>query len=180
MRAFAAIACVVTVFAALTATAVAQSQRFSDVPTDHYAFEAVEWAASVGVTTGYTDGTFKPAQPLSKRHAVVFMERYYDEILGAEQSEAFTRGDMMVLLKAINDGTIGDSETQQDSAANDAATQDREQDCHPAYTPCLPNRPGDAINCGDLTSEQKPVMVNEIGVDPYHLDRDRNGVGCTS
>ena len=33
------------------------------------------------------------------------MERYYDEILQAEESEDFTRGDMMVLLKAINDGT---------------------------------------------------------------------------
>ena len=96
------------VIGALTATAVAQSQRFPDVPPDHYAFEAVEWAAEVGVTTGYTDGTFKPERPLSKRHAVVFMERYYDEILQAEESENFTRGDMMVLLKAINDGTIRD------------------------------------------------------------------------
>ena len=110
------IASVAAVLAASTATAVAQSQRFPDVPADHYAFEAVEWAATVGVTTGYTDGTFKPARPLSKRHAVVFMERYYDEILGAEESEDFTRGDMMVLLKAINDGTIRDTES-------DTATQ---------------------------------------------------------
>ena len=80
-------------------------QRFPDVPVDHYAFEAVEWAAEVGLTTGYTDGTFKPERPLSKRHAVVFMERYYDEILGADESADFTRADMMVLLKAINDGT---------------------------------------------------------------------------
>lgn len=72
----------------------------------HYAFEAVEWAAAAGVTTGYTDGTFKPQRPLVKRHAVVFMERYCDEILGTEESPDFTRGDMMVLLKAINDGTI--------------------------------------------------------------------------
>lgn len=53
-------------------------------------------------------------------------------------------------------------------------------DCHPAYEPCLPNLPGDALNCGDLTAEQKPVRVKEIGVDPYRLDRDRNGLGCTS
>ena len=84
-------------------------QRFPDVPVDHYAFEAAEWAAEVGVTTGYPDGTFKPEQPLIKRHAVVFMERYYDEILQAEESEDFTRGDMMVLLKAINDGTAAGS-----------------------------------------------------------------------
>ena len=86
------------------AGAQAQGQRFPDVPPDHYAYEAVEWAAEVEVTTGYTDGTFKPERPLIKRHAVVFMERYYDEVLGADQSDDFTRGDMMVLLKSINDG----------------------------------------------------------------------------
>ncbi|MCY3616634.1 MAG: S-layer homology domain-containing protein [Acidimicrobiaceae bacterium] len=89
-------------------TAVAQtSQRFSDVPADHPAHGAVEWAAEVGLTLGYDDGTFKPDRPLSKRHAVVFMERFYDDILGADQSTDFTRGDMMMLLKAINDGASG-------------------------------------------------------------------------
>lgn len=106
----------VAVLACLAATvgapaAVAQSQRFPDVPPDHHAFEAVEWAAEVGVTTGYTDGTFKPQRPLVKQHAVVFMQRYYDEILQAEESEDFTRGDMMVLLKAIDDGTIDSAES---------------------------------------------------------------------
>ena len=96
------VAVIVVAILAAAGSAVAQSvQRFSDVPPDHYAFEAVEWAAEAGVTTGYTDGTFKPQRPLSKRHAVVFMERYYDEILQAEQSEDFTRGNMMVLLHAI-------------------------------------------------------------------------------
>ena len=115
------------VIGALTATAVAQSQRFPDVAPDHYAFEAVEWAAQVGVTTGYTDGTFKPQRPLSKRHAVVFMERYYDEILGADESADFTRGDMMVLLKAINDGTLRGADTTDDPApdANGAAQSQR-------------------------------------------------------
>ena len=110
----AALAAVALVAAA--ATAIAQSQRFPDVPPDHYAYEAVEWAAEVGVTLGYTDGTFKPEEALIKRHAVVFMERYYDEILQAEESEDFTRGDMMVLLKAINDGTIRDDDTTSDGS----------------------------------------------------------------
>ena len=63
------------------------------------------------MTTGYDDGTFKPQRPLSRRHAVVFMERYYDEILKADQSDDFTRGDMMVMLKAINDGTLRNTDT---------------------------------------------------------------------
>ena len=126
-RRLAAIVLAAGVIGALTATAVAQSQRFPDVAPDHYAYEAVGWAAEVGVTTGYDDGTFKPARPLSKRHAVVFMERYYDEILGADQSDDFTRGDMMVLLKAINDGTLRGADTTDDPApdANGAAQSQR-------------------------------------------------------
>ena len=50
--------------------------------------------------------------------------------------------------------------------------------CHPAYEPCLPNLAGDALNCGDLTSGQRPVRVKETGVDPYRLDRDRDGRAC--
>ena len=57
------------------------------------------------MTLGYGDGTFGPDVPLSKRHAVVFMERFYDRILQADESADFTRGDMTILLKTINDGT---------------------------------------------------------------------------
>ena len=61
-----------------------------------------------------------------------------------------------------------------------AAADDADDLCHPAYIPCLPNLPGDAVNCGDLSSAQKPVQVLAIGVDPYRLDRDGDGWGCTS
>ena len=46
-------------------------------------------------------------------------------------------------------------------------------DCHPAYEPCLPNLPGNALNCGDLRSDQRPVTVLVIGEDPYRLDPRR-------
>ncbi len=108
LRRIAVVTLIVIAVGTLAATAVAQSQRFSDVPPDHRAYEAVEWAADVGLTLGYDDGTFKPERPLSKRHAVVFMERYYDTILGADESQDFTRGDMMLLLKAINDASTAE------------------------------------------------------------------------
>ena len=116
-RTVSAVALGVAIVGVLTVTAVAQSQRFPDVPPDHEAFEAVEWAAEAGVTTGYTDGTFKPERPLLKDHAVIFIERYYDQILQASESEDFTRGDMMVLLKAINDGTLRDADAPGDTAS---------------------------------------------------------------
>ena len=52
--------------------------------------------------------------------------------------------------------------------------------CHPAYVNCIPNRPGDSLNCTDLTSAQKPVRLKQRGVDPYRLDGDGDGVGCES
>ena len=53
-------------------------------------------------------------------------------------------------------------------------------ECHPAYTPCLPNLSGDGLNCGDLAANQKPVRVLEPGVDPYRLDGNGDGSGCES
>ena len=98
-----AVAGIAVLTLAVGGTAVAQSvQRFSDVPPDHPQAAAIEWAADVGVTAGYDDGTFRPNVPLSKRHATVFVERFYDQILQADQSPDFTRGDMMALLQAVN------------------------------------------------------------------------------
>ena len=68
-----------------------------------------------------------------------------------------------------------------DNAPNDdAANNDTVSRCHPAYSTCIPNRPGDALNCSDLTAAQKPVRVKQTGVDPYRLDGDRDGMGCES
>ena len=83
-------------------TVAAQTaQRFSDVPPDHRAHEAVEWAAGVGLTLGKSDGTFGPDEPLPKWRALVFMERYYDDVLQADESPDFTSGDMMLLLRGM-------------------------------------------------------------------------------
>ena len=48
--------------------------------------------------------------------------------------------------------------------------------CEPGYRPCLPIV--DDLNCDDLDSSQKPVRVT--GDDPYRLDADGDGLGCTS
>ena len=65
---------------ALSAVAGAQiSQRFNDVPTDHYAHDAIEWAVEIGVTAGCGDGSdFCPSQTLNRAHMVTFLKRYHD------------------------------------------------------------------------------------------------------
>ena len=83
-------------------------------------------------------------------------------------------------LAGCDVGTVPDapSDTPEPTPTTTAAAP--EPDCHPAYEPCLPNLPGDALNCGDLRSDQKPVTVLQPGTDPYRLDRDGDGRGCTS
>lgn len=39
---------------------------FVDVPVDHPFGEAIGWLAQVGITRGYADGTFRPAEPLRR------------------------------------------------------------------------------------------------------------------
>ena len=56
--------------------------------------------------------------------------------------------------------------------------------CHPAYATCIPVKgdgsgSGDAndLDCGDI---RKVVRVRQIGIDPYRLDADGDGIGCAS
>ncbi len=76
-------------------------------------------------------------------------------------------------------GPVGAQPTPEPTPSTETDTTG-DSDCHPAYSPCLPNLAGDALNCGDLTANQKPVTVLVPGVDPYRLDRDGDGRGCTS
>lgn len=72
------VATVIAVAVLATAgTVIAQStQRFEDVPSDAYFYEAVNWAVDNGITTGCGDGTnFCPDAPLTRAHVVTFLHR---------------------------------------------------------------------------------------------------------
>ncbi|HET7568338.1 MAG TPA: hypothetical protein VFJ91_10125 [Gaiellaceae bacterium] len=47
--------------------------------------------------------------------------------------------------------------------------------CEPGYSPCLP-RVAD-LNCADIPASKRPVRVT--GSDPYRLDGNHDGWGCT-
>jgi endonuclease YncB( thermonuclease family) len=47
--------------------------------------------------------------------------------------------------------------------------------CEPGYSPCLPIA-GD-LDCADIPDSEKPVRVT--GSDPYRLDGNGDGLGCT-
>ena len=48
---------------------------FSDVPTDYWAFKYVEYAVSKDVVKGYSDGTYKPTDEVSRDQMSVFAAR---------------------------------------------------------------------------------------------------------
>ncbi|MYE56975.1 MAG: S-layer homology domain-containing protein [Acidimicrobiaceae bacterium] len=69
----------------LTATAVALGQgigTFRDVPNDHYARDAVQWAVLNGITVGCGDGTyFCPETPVNRAQSVTFLHRYHNNVI---------------------------------------------------------------------------------------------------
>lgn len=51
---------------------------FTDVPTSHPFFAAIEWLASTGVTSGYPDGGFHPTSVITRQAIAAFLHRYDD------------------------------------------------------------------------------------------------------
>jgi len=49
---------------------------FSDVPVSHPFCAEITWLVEQGITTGYGDGTFRPAAPVSRQAMAAFLERF--------------------------------------------------------------------------------------------------------
>ena len=69
-------------------------------------------------------------------------------------------------------------EVREKEDADPPASDNTTTECHPAYEPCLPNLPGNALDCSNLSPDQKPVTINVIGIDPYNLDANNDGQAC--
>lgn len=52
---------------------------FSDVPEDHWASEVVGVASELGLMAGYDDGSFRPAEPITRQEAWSVMARLLAE-----------------------------------------------------------------------------------------------------
>ena len=55
-------------------------QRFNDVPTDHYAYESVNWAVAARhhSQAAATAPSSAPKDTLNRAHMVTFLKRYHD------------------------------------------------------------------------------------------------------
>ena len=54
-------------------------QTFSDVPSSHAFYREIEWMADQDLTSGYDDGTFRPAAGTSRQAMAVFLHRLAGE-----------------------------------------------------------------------------------------------------
>lgn len=71
--------------------AVTTATSFTDVAVDHAFYDQIEWLASEGIASGYVDGTFRPAAPVSRQAAAAFLSRWLPTpALAACTEAAFT------------------------------------------------------------------------------------------
>ncbi|UCZ51448.1 S-layer homology domain-containing protein [Bacillus shivajii] len=52
-----------------------QEQDFTDITSNHWAYDQVQQMASNGITVGYVDGTFRPDDPITRAEFTVFLYR---------------------------------------------------------------------------------------------------------
>ena len=68
-----------------------EEATFSDVAPSNQFFADVEWMATVGVSAGYADGTFRPGTPVSRQAMSAFLHRFAPpppSMLPAEERDA--------------------------------------------------------------------------------------------
>ncbi|MFC7376035.1 S-layer homology domain-containing protein [Brachybacterium sp. GCM10030267] len=55
------------------------SNPFRDVPSNHQFAKEISWLASTGISTGWSDGTFRPVEPIARDAMAAFMIRWMEE-----------------------------------------------------------------------------------------------------
>ena len=58
---------------------VPEVPSFSDVPENHPFYEEITWLATEGITTGFSDGTFRGIAPIERQAMAAFLYRYAGE-----------------------------------------------------------------------------------------------------
>ena len=60
----------------LTTGAFALNKAFPDLESDHWAYEAVDHFESIGLLEGYSDGTIRPNQPITRAETFTLLDKY--------------------------------------------------------------------------------------------------------
>jgi hypothetical protein len=97
----------------LAVVAPAFSQPFADVPTDHWAFDAIAELAAKGIVEGYPDGTFKGDRAMTRYEMAMVVARLLARIEAIKipapappakvPAPDVTRADITTLQRLINE-----------------------------------------------------------------------------
>lgn len=63
---------------------------FRDVPTSHSFYKEITWAAARGITSGYSDDTFRPRNPITREAVAAFLYRYAEVDVTPRETQPFT------------------------------------------------------------------------------------------
>jgi hypothetical protein len=63
---------------------------FVDVPPSVWYTNAIARMVELGITTGYTDGTYRPNAPVSRGEMAVFIDRAFESVASSGELTAFT------------------------------------------------------------------------------------------
>ena len=72
--------CAVSALALLGLAYPAQASTFSDVPTDHWAYEAIDYLQQAGLVEGYPDNTFQGDRAFTRYEMAMVIARVFTKI----------------------------------------------------------------------------------------------------
>jgi hypothetical protein len=97
-------------FLALAVVSPAFAQPFADVPTDHWAFDAIAELAAKGIIEGFPDGTFKGERGVTRYEVAILLARILARIEAikipapaAAPRPEVTRVDVQTIQRLVNE-----------------------------------------------------------------------------
>lgn len=78
--------------------------KFTDLNRDHWAYQSINILAGKNITTGYTDGSFRPDASVTRVEFAVFMSRAMDERFRVQDNHSTSEG--IIYDLEINDSII--------------------------------------------------------------------------
>lgn len=143
--------------------AVLAAHQFSDVPDTHPFHREISAVAGAGITTGYADGEFKPANPVTRQGMAAFFERGAARADLGEGVATLDAGEVVDVTRATV--AAGATQSGQGFVLLQATVNARTTSSYAARCPC-PVRLNieSAQGLHGTTSLQVPSVTDSTGV----------------
>lgn len=93
-------------FALVLPVEAKEAESFRDVPTDFWAYEQINRCVQDGIVSGYSDGTFKPTNPVSYGAFSIMLARaFYSSELAGYSDQGTATGEAIMNKHGILSGT---------------------------------------------------------------------------